>query len=296
MAKNKTPKAQQAEVENYKQGAAKRRMIPTAEQQGFVPDDDTKPIQLRYDRDPDLDPQLVWRGKDRENDSALYVDGPPSYIQEKIQPRQIIERLKADTKARRNGKAEQPDLFGDFNGRPEDLEARMEFYAHDQNWSNRMILGDALLVMASLAERENLRGKVQCVYMDPPYGIKFNSNWQVSTTSRDVKDGKADQVSREPEVIKAFRDTWKDGIHSYLSYLRDRLTAARDLLTDSGSIFVQIGDENVHVVRSLLDEVFGATNFVVELLVQKTGTQTGAFIQSSHDFLLWYAKDIGAAS
>jgi len=145
MAKNKTPKAQQAEVDNYKHDAARRRMIPTAEQQGFVPDDDTKPIKLKYDRNPDLDPQLVWRGKDQENDSALYVDAPPVYIQEKIQPRQIIERLKADTKGRREGQAAQPDLFGDFNGRPEDLEARMEFYAHDQNWSNRMILGDALL-------------------------------------------------------------------------------------------------------------------------------------------------------
>ena len=139
---------------------------------------------------------------------------------------------------------------------------KTEFYQHDQNWSNRMILGDSLQVMASLAEREGLRGKVQCIYFDPPYGIKFNSNFQWSTTSRDVKDGKADHITREPEQVKAFRDTWRDGIHSYLTYLRDRLTVARDLLTDSGSIFVQIGDENVHRVRAVMDEVFGEDNFV----------------------------------
>ena len=154
----------------------------------------------------------------------------------------------------------QPDLFGDFNGLPDD-DARTEFYQHDANWSNRMILGDSLQVMASLAEREGLRGKVQCIYMDPPYGIKFNSNFQWSTTSRDVKDGKAEHITREPEQVKAFRDTWRDGIHSYLTYLRDRLTLARDLLTESGSIFVQIGDENVHRVRAVLDEVFGEENF-----------------------------------
>ena len=155
----------------------------------------------------------------------------------------------------------QTDLFADFNGIPTGVD-KTEFYQHDQNWSNRMILGDSLQVMASLAEREGLRGKVQCIYLDPPYGIKFNSNFQWSTTSRDVKDGKAAHITREPEQVKAFRDTWRDGIHSYLTYLRDRLTVARDLLTDSGSIFVQIGDENVHRVRALMDEVFGDDNFV----------------------------------
>ena len=149
-----------------------------------------------------------------------------------------------------------PDLFADFNGIPKGVD-KTEFYQHEQNWSNRMILGDSLHVMASLAEREGLRGKVQCIYFDPPYGIKFNSNFQWSTTSRDVKDGSVDQITREPEQVKAFRDTWRDGIHSYLTYLRDRLTVARDLLADSGSIFVQIGDENVHRVRAVLDEVFG---------------------------------------
>jgi hypothetical protein len=155
---------------------------------------------------------------------------------------------------------------------------KTEFYQHDQNWSNRMILGDSLQVMASLAEREGLRSKVQCIYLDPPYGIKFNSNFQWSTTSRDVKDGNTDHITREPEQVKAFRDTWRDGIHSYLTYLRDRLTVARDLLTDSGSIFVQIGDENVHRVRALMDEVFGEKNFVSTISVQKTSYATADFL------------------
>jgi adenine-specific DNA-methyltransferase len=201
------------------------------------------------------DAQLVWKGKDRQDWSDLVVPKPPIYVQEKIHPKAIIDDLKRRTQERQDA----PDLFADFNGL-DDPEARTEFYQHDQHWSNRMILGDSLSVMASLAEREGLRGKVQCIYFDPPYGIKFNSNWQVSTLSRDVKDGKVTDVSREPEQIKAFRDTWKDGIHSYLTYLRDRLTVARELLTESGSIFVQIGDENVHRVRAVMDEVFGAEN------------------------------------
>jgi adenine-specific DNA-methyltransferase len=188
------------------------------------------------------------------------------------------------------------DLFADFNGLP-DKEAVTEFYQHDANWSNRMILGDSLQVMASLAEREELRGKVQCIYIDPPYGIRFNSNFQWSTTSRDVKDGNPDHITSEPEQVKAFRDTWRDGIHSYLTYLRDRLTVARDLLHDRGSIFVQIGDENVHRIRALMDEVFGDENFVSSVAFLKTsgagspaiGTNTLAGI---YDDLLWYAKNI----
>ena len=154
-----------------------------------------------------------------------------------------------------------------------------------------MILGDSLQVMASLAEREGLRGKVQCIYIDPPYGIKFNSNFQWSTTSRDVKDGKADHITREPEQVKAFRDTWRDGIHSYLSYLRDRLTVARDLLTESGSVFVQIGDENVHRVRALMDEVFGADNFF-SLIQYRALTPLGSRgLSNVYDYVVWYTKD-----
>ena len=167
---------------------------------------------------------------------------------------------------------------------------KTEFYQHDQNWSNRMILGDSLQVMASLAEREGLRGKVQCIYLDPPYGIKFNSNFQWSTTSRDVKDGNADHITREPEQVKAFRDTWRDGIHSYLTYLRDRLTVARDLLTDSGSIFVQIGDENVHRVRAVMDEVFGEENFMSQITFRKQSGSTQRYIANvDATICLWFA-------
>ena len=216
----------------------------------------------RYPRNTDLDPQLVWRGKDEQDWSDLVVHAPPLYIQEKVHPKVLIDDLLRADAGSASTTAGQltPDLFADFNGIPKGVD-KTEFYQHDQNWSNRMILGDSLQVMASLAEREGLRGKVQCIYFDPPYGIKFNSNFQWSTTSRDVKDGKADHITREPEQVKAFRDTWRDGIHSYLTYLRDRLTVARDLLTDSGSIFVQIGDENVHRVRAVMDEVFGEDNF-----------------------------------
>jgi adenine-specific DNA-methyltransferase len=184
-----------------------------------------------------------------------------------------------------------PDLFREFNGLSE-AGTEFVFYKHDKNWSNRMILGDSLLVMTSLAEKEALKGQVQCIYMDPPYGIKFNSNWQPSTKSRDVKDGQADSLSREPEMIRAFRDTWKDGIHSYLSYFRDRLLVAQELLHDTGSIFVQIGDENVHLVRSLLDEVFGHDCLVTEIAFLKTMSATNRYIGSVMDYILWYAKDI----
>lgn len=169
-----------------------------------------------------------------------------------------------------------------------------EFYAHDQHWSNRMILGDSLSVMASLAEREGLRGQVQCIYFDPPYGIKFNSNFQWSTTTRDVKDGDRGHVTREPEQVRAFRDTWRDGIHSYLSYIRDRLTVARDLLSESGSIFVQIGDENVHRVRAVMDEVFGPENFISQIQVKKSGGATSRYLPGITDFIVWYAKNANA--
>ena len=236
------------------------------------------------------DAQLVWRGKDRQDWSDLVVNVPPLYIQEKIHPKAIIDDLKRRTAERREATTDAPDLFADFNGIEPDQ--RAEFYQHDQHWSNRMILGDSLQVMASLSERESLKGKVQCIYFDPPYGIKFNSNWQVSTQSRDVKDGKQADISREPEQVKAFRDTWKDGIHSYLGYLRDRLTAMRDLLIESGSIFVQIGDENVHRVRAVMDEVFGADNFCREIIVAKASAMSSALLPSTNDFILWYANSI----
>jgi len=276
----------------------KRRNIPTAELEPVMDEAEKTPIRLAYERrNRDLDPQLVWRGKDEQDWSDLIVQAPPLYIQEKVHPKVLIDDLLRQSKARRDEAAPpMPDLFADFNGLP-DKEAVTEFYQHDANWSNRMILGDSLSVMASLAEREGLRGKMQCIYLDPPYGIRFNSNFQWSTTSRDVKDGDKDHITREPEQVKAFRDTWRDGIHSYLTYLRDRLTVARDLLADSGSIFVQIGDENVHRVRGLMDEVFGDQNFVSFITVVKT---TGAgspaigtdVLASVNDYLVWYARDI----
>jgi adenine-specific DNA-methyltransferase len=236
------------------------------------------------------DAQLTWRGKDQQDWSDLVVTAPPLYIQEKIHPKAIIDDLTRRSTAKREAGSDTADLFHAFNGI--DPDAKTEFYQHDQNWSNRFILGDSLQVMASLAEREGLRGQVQCIYFDPPYGIKFNSNWQVSTRSRDVKDGKIEEISREPEQVRAFRDTWKDGIHSYLTYLRDRLTAMRDLLTESGSIFVQIGDENVHRVRALMDEVFGEENFASQITVRKTTSDSTAALGSTCDFVLWFAKKL----
>lgn len=236
------------------------------------------------------DAQLVWRGKDKQDWSDLVVNVPPLYIQEKIHPKAIIDDLKRRTAEKRETETAAPDMFADFNGIEPDQ--RAEFYQHDQHWSNRMILGDSLQVMASLAERESLRGKVQCIYFDPPYGIKFNSNWQVSTQSRDVKDGKQADISREPEQVKAFRDTWKDEIHSYLTYLRDRLTVMRDLLTEGGSIFVQIGDENVHRVRTVMDEVFGEQNFSSSIMYRTTGGLATNGLSRIGDNILWYFKDI----
>jgi adenine-specific DNA-methyltransferase len=270
----------------------KLRNIPTAELEPVMDEKDKTPIRLAYERrNRDLDPQLVWRGKDEQDWSDLIVQAPPLYIQEKVHPKVLIDDLLRRSKARRAETAPpMPDLFADFNGLP-DKEAVTEFYQHDANWSNRMILGDSLSVMASLAEREGLRGKVQCIYIDPPYGIRFNSNFQWSTTSRDVKDGNKDHITREPEQVKAFRDTWRDGIHSYLTYLRDRLTVARDLLDDSGSIFVQIGDENVHRVRALMDEVFGDENFVAQIYFNATSGRQDATIDRLGNYVLWYARD-----
>nr|MBA4160353.1 site-specific DNA-methyltransferase [Gemmatimonadota bacterium] len=278
-------------VEALRHDEEKRRNIPTAEYQAVMQKEAQDPVRVAYERrNRDLDPQLVWRGKDEQDWSDLVVHAPPLYIQEKVHPKVLVDDLLRESRERRHDAGElHADLFADFNGIPHGAD-KTEFYQHEQNWTNRMILGDSLQVMASLAEREGLRGKVQCIYIDPPYGIKFNSNFQWSTTSRDVKDGNAAHITREPEQVKAFRDTWRDGIHSYLTYLRDRLTVVRDLLTDSGSIFVQIGDENAHRVRALMDEVFGEGNFVSEIVFQKTGGQTSQFLSSVQDHLLWYAK------
>lgn len=275
-------------IENISHKDQKRTNIPTAEYESLMQDQQKTPIRVAYERrNRDLDPQLVWRGKDEQDASDLVVNAPPLYIQEKVHPRVLIEDLKSETQRRVEEAA--PTLFGDFNGIG-DHSKSTDFYHHQQNWTNRMILGDSLQVMASLAEREGLRNKVQCIFIDPPYGIKFNSNFQWSTTSRDVKDGSKDHITREPEQVKAFRDTWRDGVHTYLTYLRDRLEIARDLLNESGSIFVQIGDENVHRVRALMDEVFGEHNFVSEIVFTKTGSLVSADLSNVCDYVLLYAK------
>jgi adenine-specific DNA-methyltransferase len=288
MAKKK-PAASSVPVDAHKHVADTRPNIPTRETAAFATDDG--PQKFVANRDRSLDPQLVWKGKDQQDAKPLEVPAVPIHVQEKIQPQAIIESVKSWAK---QGKPVY-DLFADFNGL-DDFSKRLEFYQHDQHWTNRLILGDSLLVMASLAEKERLRGKVQCVYFDPPYGIKFGSNWQVSTRKRDVKDAKADDLTRQPEQIKAFRDTWELGIHSYLSYMRDRLFAARDLLTESGSIFVQIGDENVHLVRNLLDEVFGSENFCAAIPFRKTAGANSPVahvdvVASVAVYVLWYARN-----
>lgn len=291
--------AGEKQIESFVHDDASRRNIPPAEFQTMVRNQEKTPIQVAYERrNPDLDPQLIWRGKDLLDESPLVVNAPPLYIQEKIHPKVLIDDLRRRSKegsSSQSGFVEQMGLFDTIKGDVGEG-AKTEFYQHDQNWSNRMILGDSLQVMASLAEREGLRGKVQCVYFDPPYGIKFNSNFQWSTTSRDVKDGSIEQITREPEQVKAFRDTWKDGINSYLSYVRDRLLAARDLLNEEGSVFVQISDENQHLLKSLLDEIFGCQNFCCQIVYRKTSSANSPnakvnVLGTVTDVILWYAKN-----
>ncbi|MGH8613059.1 MAG: site-specific DNA-methyltransferase, partial [Gammaproteobacteria bacterium] len=283
MARTKKPTTTQIESIRHQD---KRANIPTEELRDFVADEELAPRSMRYPRDPSLDPQLVWKGKDEQDRADLAVPVVPIYIQEKIHPQAIIDALPRTEQTGNN----QLNLFADFNGLDDDFDKKIDFYQHEQNWTNRMILGDSLLVMTSLAEKEGLKGKVQTIYLDPPYGIKFGSNWQVSTRKRDVKDGKAEDATRQPEQVRAFRDTWKLGIHSYLAYLRDRLVVARDLLTETGSVFVQIGDENVHLVRCVMDEVFGSENFVSLIAFATTSGFESNELARGGDYLLWYAK------
>ena len=269
----------------------KRANIPTEELRDFVADEELAPRTMLYPRDPSLDPQLVWKGKDEQDREDLAVPVVPVYIQEKIHPQAIIDAL---PRTERTGD-DQANLFADFNGLEDDFEKKVDFYSQKDDrqkpWSNRLILGDSLLVMTSLAEKEGLKGKVQAIYLDPPYGIKFGSNWQVSTRKREVKD-RAEDATRQPEQVRAYRDTWRLGIHSYLAYLRDRLVVARSLLTETGSVFVQIGDENVHLVRCVLDEVFGSENFIANIAFKKKKMPLGeTYIFTMCDYLVWYGKD-----
>jgi len=235
-----------------------------------------------YEYDPHLDPQLQWAGKAEH--TSFEVPTVSLHVHERIDPRRIIETARKEEEV-----SPQMSLF-ETERKP--LREAIEFYKHKENWSNRLIAGDSLLVMNSLLEKEGMGGKVQMVYFDPPYGIKYGSNFQPFVNKRDVKDGKDEDLTQEPEMIKAFRDTWELGIHSYLTYLRDRLLLARELLSETGSVFVQIGDENVHLVRNLLDEVFGVENFVSQITYQKSSPLASTLIPLTCDYILWYAKDI----
>lgn len=270
-----------APVESYKHDT-KRVRIPTQEESKKLSARDKQPIKTRYAYDPSLDPQLVWAGKQEEGEE-FSVPTVPIYVQEKIAPEAIIARLKAGV----SDNAQQM-LFGETA--ETQFSKAVDFYKHEDNWQNRMILGDSLLVMNSLLEKEGMRGKVQTIYIDPPYGIKFGSNWQVSTRKRDTKD-KLEDVVRQPEQVKAYRDTWELGIHSYLSYLRDRLLIARELLTESGSCFVQMNDENVHLIRNLMDEVFQSENFMCQIYYSTTGGFETNNLTRIGDYIIWYAKN-----
>lgn len=298
----KPPKKNPKSIETLSHDEAKRINIPTSEYQ-MVAQDNLKPASTTYKRgdealkeekearDREQDPQLIWHGKDLQDYSDLIVNAPPLHIQEKVHPKTLIDDLQSRSLKNEIAEESEVDLFSDFNGLPDNA-AKTEFYQHDDvNWANRMILGDSLQVMASLIEREELRGKVQCIYFDPPYGIKFNSNFQWSTNVRKTKEARIESITREPEMVKAYRDTWRYGVHSYLTYARDRLTVARDLLADSGSIFVQIGDENVHRVRALMDQIFDSENFVNQINCRtNSGTTRSNSLKRSCDYLLWYAK------
>lgn len=255
-------------------------------QVGLVtPETDKDAGKQTYQYDPHLDPQLNWAGKAEH--TSFEVPTVSLHVHERIDPRTIIETVRRKYETETDY---QPSLFfGTDANLP--LFQEIEFYKHKHNWANRLIAGDSTLVMNSLLVKEGMAGQVQMVYFDPPYGIKYGSNFQPFVNKRDVKDGKDDDLTSEPETLKAFRDTWELGIHSYLTYLRDRLLLARELLHESGSIFVQISDENVHLVRNLMDEVFGVDNFVSQIAFTKTITQTSTFLPSVADYVIHYSKD-----
>ena len=280
MANKKSKKS----IESYQHGDKKRVNNPPA---GLVtprtdPQQDGKQT---YAYDPHLDPQLHWAGKAER--TSFEVPTVSLHVHERIDPRTIVEAVR-----KRNGNGNgnrQESLFIQESEAP--LRQAIEFYKHSHNWSNRLIAGDSLLVMNSLLQKENMAGKVQCVYMDPPYGIKYGSNFQPFTNKRDVKDGKGEDLTAEPEMIKAFRDTWELGIHSYLSYMRDRLLLAKEMLTESGSVFVQIGDENIHRMGLVMDDIFGAENCVATISFATTSGSSTKHLPEVADYLLWYAKD-----
>ena len=274
---------EESPVAQYVHPDNKRKNNPPV---GMVdPQNDPDLPSKKYSYDPRLDPQLQWSGK-TEN-SEFDVDTVSLHVHERIDPLTIIE------KAMKEHKQVQQSLFHYFE-MPENnppLRDAIEFYKHDQNWSNRLIAGDSLLVMNSLLEKEGMEGKVQMIYIDPPYGIKYGSNFQPFVNKRTVKDGNDDDLTQEPEMIKAFRDTWELGIHSYLSHLRNRLLLAKKLLDKSGSVFVQIGDANLPYIRDLLNEIFLSENFVSQISFKTSPGDTTKYLPPCLDYIVWYAKD-----
>jgi adenine-specific DNA-methyltransferase len=275
MAKKLTKK----QIEQYEHDKEERANIPHVGLVTPASDPDTG-AKKKYEYDPHLDPQLQWAGKAEH--TSFEVPTVSLHVHERIDPKTIIETVKKE-----KDDGGQISMFSE----KKPLREAIDFYKHKEGWTNRLIAGDSLLVMNSLLEKEGMAGKVQAVYFDPPYGIKYGSNFQPYVNKREVKDGKDDDLTAEPEMLKAFRDTWELGIHSYLTYLRDRLHLAHQMLNESGSVFVQISDENVHHVRELMDEIFGVGNFIVPLIFKKTGSMSGNFISGITDTILWYAKD-----
>jgi adenine-specific DNA-methyltransferase len=278
MAKKKKSDKQ---IEQYEHKDKDRANIPPVGLVTPASDPDTGKKKT-YEYDPHLDPQLQWAGKAEH--TSFEVPTVSLHVHERIDPKSIIDTVKKEKKG-----PVQMSLFDTTREKP--LREAIDFYKHKEGWSNRLIAGDSLLIMNSLLEKEGMAGKVQMIYFDPPYGIKYGSNFQPFVNKRDVKDGKDEDLSSEPEMIKAFRDTWELGIHSYLTYLRDRLLLAREMLHESGSVFVQISDENVHHVREIMDEVFGVKNFVSLITYKKTTGNRSILIDNVNDYILWYSKE-----
>ena len=270
-------------IDNYQHLGKQRANNPPVGLVTDKTDSDSGAKTKKYKHDPHLDPQLQWAGK--AEGAHFGVNTVSLHVHERIDPCAIMDAVR-----KHNGAgAPQGALFAKERRIP--LRQAIEFYRHSHNWSNRLIAGDSLLVMNSLLQKESMAGKVQCVYMDPPYGVKYGSNFQPFVGGREVKDGKAEHLTAEPEMIKAFRDTWEMGVHSYLSYLRDRLLLARKLLNNRGSVFVQIGDENVHRVGGVMDDIFGAENRVATITFATTSGSSTAHLPQVADYILWYAKD-----
>lgn len=270
-------KTSKKQIEQYEHSDKERANNPHV---GLVTPDPDTGEKKTYEYDPHLDPQLQWAGKAEH--TSFDVPTVSLHVHERIDPKTIIDTVKKEKVEDR-----QMSLFAE----QKPLREAIDFYKHKEGWTNRLIAGDSLLVMNSLLEKEGTAGKVQMAYFDPPYGIKYGSNFQPFVNKRDVKDGKDEDLSAEPEMIKAFRDTWELGIHSYLTYLRDRLLLARELLHENGSVFVQISDENVHHVREIMDEVFGVNNFISLINFRTAMTKPGGFINNVFDYIIWYSKD-----